>query len=253
MIRSIIIDDEPQNNKILRHFLETYCQNVEVIAEATEPQQAISFITELKPQLLFLDVELPGQNAFGILNQLMPVDFEIIFVTAYNQYALNAIKYNALDYLLKPVNIDELKQAVEKATVRMAEKNINERLSNFFHNQSQLLDNTRIALPTRDGLTFYPIKDIVNCEAEGPYTRFHFIHDKSIIVTGTLKEFEQILPSEMFCRVHHSFLVNLNRIHKYFRGKGGYLEMDNGKMVEVSQRKKEIFMSRLKMDNLRFG
>jgi two-component system LytT family response regulator len=253
MIRSIIIDDEPQNNKILRHFLETYCHDVVVIAEATEPQQALSLISEMKPQLLFLDIELPGQNAFCLLNQLMPVDFEIIFVTAYNQYALNAIKYNALDYLLKPINIDELRQAVEKVNVRLAEKNINERLANFFHNQAQILDNSRIALPTQEGLTFYPIKDIVNCEAEGPYTRFHFISDKSIIVTGTLKEFEQLLPSEMFCRVHHSYLVNLNRIHKYFRGKGGYLEMDNGKTVEVSQRKKEGFMARLKMENLRFG
>ena len=253
MIRSILIDDEPQNNSILKHFIETYCQGIEVIADVTNPQDAITSISALKPDLIFLDIELPGQNAFSILNQLMPISFEVIFVTAYNQYALNAIKYNALDYLLKPVNIAELKQAIEKAGERLAEKNINQRLGNLFFNQAQSSENSKIALPTKDGLTFFPIKDIINCEAEGPYTRFHFTHEKSIIVAGTLKDFEQLLPREMFCRVHHSFLVNINRIHKYYRGKGGYLEMDNGKMVEVSQRKKEVFLSRLKVDSIRSG
>lgn len=248
MISTLIIDDEPQNNRILRHFIETYCRDINVIGEATSTESAIELIREKHPQLVFLDIEMPGQNAFSLINQLMPVDFEIIFVTAYKDYAINAIKYNALDYILKPVNIEELRQAIEKARVRILKKDINERLNNLLHNQVHTNENSRIALPTQDGLAFYPIKDIVHCEADGPYTRFHFMQIKSILVTGTLKEFEELLPAEMFFRVHHSYLVNLHRIKKYFKGKGGYLEMDNGATVEVSQRKKEGFLQRLKLE-----
>jgi len=248
MITTLIIDDEPQNNRILRHFIETYCKDIKVLGEATTIENAIQMIRDQQPQLVFLDIELPGQNAFDLINQLMPVNFEIIFVTAYKEYAINAIKYNALDYLLKPVSIEELQEAVDKARTRILKKDINDRLSNLLYNQVHTNENSKIALPTQDGLAFYPIREIVHCEADGPYTRFHFMQIKSLLVTGTLKEFEELLPREMFFRVHHSYLVNLQRIKKYYKGKGGYLEMDNGETVEVSQRKKEGFMQRLKLE-----
>lgn len=248
MITTLIIDDEPQNNRILRHFIETYCKDIRVLGEATSIENALQMIRDQQPQLVFLDIELPGQNAFDLINQLMPVNFEIIFVTAYREYAINAIKYNALDYLLKPVSIEELQEAVDKARTRLLKKDINDRLSNLLYNQVHTNENSKIALPTQDGLAFYPIREIVHCEADGPYTRFHFMQIKSLLVTGTLKEFEELLPREMFYRVHHSYLVNLQRIKKYYKGKGGYLEMDNGETVEVSQRKKEGFMQRLKLE-----
>ena len=231
MITTLIIDDEPQNNRILRHFIETYCKDIKVLGEATTIENAMQMIRDQQPQLVFLDIELPGQNAFDLINQLMPVNFEIIFVTAYKEYAINAIKYNALDYLLKPVSIEELQEAVDKARTRILKKDINDRLSNLLYNQVHTNENSKIALPTQDGLAFYPIREIVHCDADGPYTRFHFMQIKSLLVTGTLKEFEELLPREMFFRVHHSYLVNLQRIKKYYKGKGGYLEMDNGDVL----------------------
>ncbi|THU38291.1 response regulator transcription factor [Niastella caeni] len=244
MIQCNIIDDEPKNITILKELLNQYCPHVTVKAEATNATEAIQVIRKTQPHLVFMDIEMPETNAFGLLNQLLPINFETIFVTAYETYAFQAFKYSALDYLLKPIDIDDLTIAVEKAVTRIREKNTN-RKPDFFHNQLPGYTFSKIALSTADGLTFYPIADIVCCKAKGACTQVDFVKDKSLTTAGTLKEFEEMLPADVFCRVHHSYLVNLNYIKKYYRGKGGYIELINGQTIEVSQRKRDEFLGRL--------
>lgn len=245
MIQCNIIDDEPKNITILKELLKQHCPDVHVTAEATNAPEAIQVIRKTQPHLVFLDIEMPETNAFGLLNQLLPINFETIFVTAFETYAFQAFKYSALDYLLKPIDIDDLTIAVEKAVTRIREKKPS-RKPDFFHNQLPGYTFSKIALSTADGLTFYPIADIVCCTAKGACTQIDFIKDKSLTTAGTLKEFEEMLPADVFCRVHHSYLVNLNYIKKYYRGKGGYIELINGQTIEVSQRKRDEFLGRLR-------
>ena len=246
MIKCIIIDDEPGNVSILKKMLQQYCPGVTVEGEANTAAEAIQLIRELDPQVVFLDIEMPKANAFDLLNQLRPVNFEIIFVTAFADYAGKAFKYCALDYLLKPVDIDDLRQAVQKAVTRIREKNINQRLDVFLNNNQAGHSFTKIVVPTIDGLLFYPVEDIICCIAKGTYTQIDFINNKEMLLASTLKEVEEMLPATIFCRIHNSYLVNINHIKKYYKGKGGYVEMINGQTLEVSTRKREGFLSRLR-------
>jgi two-component system, LytTR family, response regulator len=173
----------------------------------------------------------------------MPVKFEIIFVTAFNDYALKAFRYSALDYLLKPVNIDELKAAVAKAEQKLDQKNINLQLNNFINNFKKA-ELQKIALPLLDGLIFIPVPEITYLHAKGSYTDVH-LHNGEIHTTGrTIKDYEDMLSQDTFCRVHHSYLINVNHIKKYSKGRGGLIEMEDGTIIEVSIRRKEEFLSR---------
>ncbi len=242
----MIVDDEPDNLVTLKKMLAQYCPEITVIGEAASGDEAISLIRKLQPQLVLLDIEMPGTNAFDMLNQLRPINFEVIFVTAFAGYAAKAFRYSALDYLLKPVDIDDLRQAIQKAAVRSMEKSYNGRLEALLN--STLAGNTfsKIAVPTVDGLVFYPVEDVICCLAKGMYTEMDLYKEKTQLLTSTLKEVEEILPSGVFCRVHNSYLINLNHIKKYYKGKGGYVEMSNGRTIEVSFRKREEFLSRFK-------
>ena len=190
---------------------------------------------------------MPYGNGFDLLNALMPIDFEVIFVTAFDKYMLQALKYSALDYLLKPVNIAELKAAVKHAETRIKKNSINQQLTvlleNFKKHEPGL---KKIAIPTADGFDFILIEDIVRCEAQGPYTRIFTKDSKKILVSKTLKEYESLLPDNIFLRIHNSHLVNLNFIKKYNRGRGGYIEMDDGTTLEVATRRKDEFLSRFR-------
>lgn len=245
-IKCIIIDDEPSSITLLKKLIRHYCPALTVEGEARNATSAIKVIREHYPQLVFMDIELYKTSAFDVLDQLSPVNFEIIFVTAFDKYAAKAFKVNALDYLLKPIDIDDLKVAAQKAETRIQEKQVSERLNTILNHT--LTDNgfSKIALPTQEGLSLYAIEDIITCSAQGPYTRIDFIKDKSLMVTGTLKEIEEKLPVNTFCRIHKSYLVNLNYIKKYYKGKGGYVEMVNGKTLEVSFRKRDEFLDRLR-------
>jgi two-component system LytT family response regulator len=247
MLKAVLIDDEPKNITILSKLLQDYCPEVHIAAPAQKHQEAIDALSREKPDLVFVDIEMPDGNAFDLLNRLMPVEFEIVFVTAFDNYALKAFNYSALDYLLKPVSIESLRQAVVKAEKRILEKNINQRLDNFLKNQNEKYPFLRIALPTRNGLEFYEFAEIVYCQAEGPYTRFAFANKQNLLVTGTLKDYEELLPAAGFCRVHNSYVVNMNHVKKYFKGKGGFVEMSNGITIEVSLRKRDEFINRLRL------
>ncbi|ASZ13128.1 LytTR family DNA-binding domain-containing protein [Chitinophaga pendula] len=245
MIQCIIVDDEPKNISTLSKMLQLYCPDVIIAGSATNIETALALIQQLSPQLLFLDIQMPKGNAFDLLDQIMPVTFEIVFVTAFDNYAIKAFKYNALDYLLKPVDIEELKAAVHKVRTRVGMQHINTRLDNLLK-QVRDNDNAKIALRTQQGMFFHTISDIVLCTAEGAYTRFEFLNGKSLLVTGTLKKYEETLPSRDFCRIHDACLVNLNHIVQYHVGKSGYVEMVNGRTAEVSQRRKTEFLNRFR-------
>ncbi len=245
MITCVIIDDEQQNISILKKLLAKYCPEVKVTGEASFSGIALELIRKQQPQLVFLDVEMPDMDAFELLSQLKPVNFECILVTAFDRYALKAFAYNALHYLLKPVDIDELRLAVQKASARIMETDISRRIDDL-KGQTESNQMTKIALPTSNGLVFYAIDDIVCCSARNTYTLFEFVRDKELLVSGTLKEFEEKLPASIFCRVHNSYLINMNHIRQYIKGRGGRVKMINEKIIDVSLRKRDEFLSRLR-------
>lgn len=245
MITCVIVDDEQQNISILKKLLTKYCPEVKLAGEANSPSDAVELIRKQQPQLVFLDVEMPGMDAFELLSQLQPINFEYILVTAFDRYAVKAFANNALHYLLKPVDIDELRLAVQKASARIIEANVSRRIDDL-KGQAQSNQVTKIALPTSNGLAFYEIDEIVCCTARNTYTLFEFVKDKELLVSGTLKEFEEKLPAAIFCRVHNSYLINMNHIKQYTKGKGGHVKMINGKIIDVSLRKRDEFLSRLR-------
>lgn len=247
-IRSVIIDDEPGNIVTLSEMLKEYCPEVLLVGTALNPLLGFDLISNEKPQLVFLDIEMPYGNAFDLLDKLAPVDFEVVFITAFNEYAIKAFKYSAIDYILKPVNIEELKGAVRKIHEKLQEKNVDERISNLLANMKQ--ENTavrKVALPTTDGIQFESVNDLVHLQAEGSYTRVYINGKKSILVSKNLREYEDILPDSNFCRVHHSHIINVNFVKKYFKGRGGYVEMEDGVTIEISVRKKNDFFDRFKL------
>ncbi|MGO4288259.1 LytR/AlgR family response regulator transcription factor [Chitinophaga sp. RAB17] len=246
MITCIIVDDEPRNISILSKMIHLYCPQVHVAGSATNIADALGLIHEHSPQLLFLDIEMPRGNAFDLLKQIMPVNFEVIFVTAFDTYAVKAFRYNALDYLLKPVDIEELKQSIQKVSTRLGIQDINTRLDNLLQ-QVREKETSRIVLRTQQGAFFHTIADIILCEADGAYTRFEFVNGKSLLVTGNLKKYETALPARDFCRIHDTYLVNLNHIVRHHPGKSGYVEMINGRTVEISLRRKAEFLSRFRL------
>jgi two-component system, LytTR family, response regulator len=247
MIRTVIIDDEPNNIEALKQLLLKYCPLVELTGVAENIRTGQALILHTQPDLVFLDIEMPYGNAFELLNSLSPVNFEIIFVTAFDNYAINAIKYSALDYLLKPVNIKELQSAVQKAADRIKTKNITRKIDTLLYNlKVNKPALQKVALPTLEGLVFVNINELVWLEARGSYTFVYMQDQQKIMVSRTLKEFEDILPAENFSRVHQSYIINHFFIKKYNRGRGGTIEMEDGTTIEVSMRKKDEFLSKFK-------
>jgi two-component system LytT family response regulator len=246
MIATLIVDDEPKNIRILRELLQSYCPQINIIGEANGFHQALELINSEKLDLLFLDIEMPYGNAFDLLEKIMPVNFEIIFVTAFNEYALKAFKYSALDYLLKPVNINELKNAVSKAEQKLNQKNINFQLSSLINNLKKT-ELQKIALPLLDGLIFVPVSEVTYFHAKSSYTDVHLQNGEIHTTAHTIKDYEDMLSPEIFCRVHHSYLINVNHVKKYSKGRGGLLEMEDGALIEVSIRRKDEFLSRFRL------
>jgi len=245
VISTVVIDDEPKNIKIMKNLLEEFCPQVQLVGEANTASKGKELIQQKSPQLVFLDIEMPYGNGFDLLNELMPIDFELVFVTAFDKYMLQALKYSALDFLLKPVNIDELKKAVRNAEIRIFQNTINQQLSVLLDNlKKQEPGLKKIAIPTPEGFDFIPISDILRCEAQGAYTEIHTIHPKKLLVSRPLKDYENLLPEDIFFRIHNSHLINLNYIKKYSRGRGGYVELEDGSIIEVAIRRKDEFLKR---------
>ena len=245
MIKAIIIDDELHSCDALKMLLDKCCLQIQVTAICHSGAEGINKINDLKPDLIFLDIEMPYMNGFQMLEQLPTINFEIIFTTSYDQYAITAFKFSALDYLLKPVDREELEKSVQKVS-----KKINPVISQQFEillqkiNQPSIPVN-RIALPTMQGLEFVPVESIVSCSSNNNYTEFLLIGKKKLLVSRTLKEVEDMLADHPFLRVHNSHIVNLNAITRYVKGEGGYLLLADGSTVDVSRSRKELLMQKL--------
>ncbi len=247
MIRSIIIDDEDDGRTALRLMLERFFPEIEVAGICGEPHQGIMAIEQMQPDLVFLDIQMPQMSGFDLLKHFSPVKFEVIFVTAHDQYAIKAIRFSALDYLLKPVDIDDLKTAVDRAKERIEKRispdnHIQSVFNNLQHKSGKI---ERLAIPTLEGIELFDTDDIIYCKAEGSYTSIMLRDGKSQVVSRNLKEFEGMLNDSGFCRVHHSYLINTKHVKKYVKGDGGYVIMTHDLKVDISRRKKDEFISLL--------
>lgn len=243
-LRSIIVDDEPGNIVTLKELLSLYCPGIEVAGSASNPEQAYDLVQAENPDIIFLDIEMPYGNAFDLLDMLAPVRSEVIFITAFNDYAIKAIKYAALDYILKPVSIEELKTAVVKAVKRIEEKSINTRITSLLENMRQAKTLQKIGLQSDDGYRFEDLDNIMRIESAGNFVYVYVKGKGRELIAKTLKEFEDALPPAIFCRVHHSQIININFVKRYFKGRGGYVEMEDGTKVEISVRRKNEFLEK---------
>ena len=252
MLKAILIDDSQNAIDALQIKLLENCPEVKIIATYTNPLTALNEIPELSPDIIFLDVEMPEMSGFDLLKGLKETNFEIIFVTAYNHYAVNAIRANAFDYLEKPVNVKLLKQAVERLLEKAEEKRKNglpfhqQTLLQLFNSLQEISQKkTMLPLSTSEGITMVSVTDIIWVESLSNYTKFYIQNAKPVTVSKTMGEFEDFLYQHNFFRIHRSTIVNLSYIHKYQRGDGGVIELKEGTRLEVSVRKKQEFLDRL--------
>lgn len=245
MLNAIIVDDEPYCCESLVTLLERFCPEVKIFAICNSGQEALTAIQEIKPHLVFLDIEMPYMNGFELLEKLPAIDFELVFTTSYDQYAIKAFRFSALDYLLKPIDREELQKAVKKVVDRKHSP-LPQQLEILLQKINQpAAPIQRIALPTMEGLQLVPVSSIISCASEGNYTTFLMKDKQKIVVSRTLKEVEEMLGEHSFFRVHHSYIVNMNEIAKYIKTDGGYLIMSDDSSVDVSRSKKEILLKRL--------
>jgi two-component system, LytTR family, response regulator len=243
MLTAIIIDDESSSRNALKQKLANHCKDIVVIAECENGEDGIKNIEEKKPNIIFLDVEMPRMNGFTMLQQLHNRNFELIFITAYNYYAIKAIKFSALDYLVKPVEVEDLKEAVQRVVQKRRQVSGNERLELLMQNLvDEKKEQQRLAIPSMEGLQFININDIIYLEAQSNYTIIYLADSHKLTVSKTLKDFEELLPPAIFIRIHHSYIINKNAVEKYIKGEGGQVVMKNNVTLDVSRRKKEEFM-----------
>lgn len=251
MIRSIIVDDEEKSREALRNILTRHCPSVQVMELCDSVDSAAEAIARVQPQLVFLDVEMPFRNGFALLEKIPNPGFKVIFTTAYDQYAIQAIKFSALDYLLKPIDVDDLKNAVrrlESAQHKTEEQNLSLELLRSALNLKN--KSAKIAVPTFDGLQMILVEDIVKCTADESYTHLTLLNGQKVMVSRILKEFEDLLADYNFLRVHNSSLINLVHVKKYVKGEGGYVIMVNDDSVEVSRRRKPELLQQLSLIRL---
>jgi two-component system, LytTR family, response regulator len=245
MLKGIIVDDETKSRESLRILIEDFCENVEVCALCQNVEEGIRAINEHHPDIVFLDIQLQRETGFDLLTRIKEVNFEVIFTTAYSEYAIQAFKFSAIDYLLKPIDINELKRAIGKVNKKLNDT-IALRLKHLIQNlRTPTSGNYKLALPTLEGLIFVKITDIICCEASSNYTVIITRDNKKYTVSRTLKEYDELLSDHNFYRIHNSYLINLNEIKKYIRGEGGYVVMNNDQSLAVSKRKKEGFLERI--------
>jgi len=246
-IKTILVDDEKDSREILARYLAKYCPQVELLDECTNILEAEKAIEKFKPQLVFLDIEMPHGNAFDLLERLHEINFSVIFITAYDQYAVKAFQLSASNYLLKPVNIEELENAVDQVLADIVSLNkfdqVKVLLENLSSNKTQ---NQKLVLPVMEGFEVVKMEDILYCEADDNFTLFHFKNGQKKMICRNLKHYEKVLDAHGFCRIHRSLLVNLEYVTKYNKGKGGSLILENGKELIVSGTRKSDFVNRLK-------
>jgi len=241
-IKAIIIDDELNSLQNLQQKLEGFCPDINIIATAQKPEEGLLLLKQHQPDVVFLDIEMPKMSGFRMLEELGEYDFDIIFTTAYNHYSIDAIRISAFDYLVKPIGIEDLQQAVErlhKTYNKQTKEKIDILKKSLSDNRSQ---EDKIAISTSEGIEFIPIKNILHIESKSNYSKIYMPENKNIMVTKILKDFEEMLLPYNFYRVHNSHLINLNYIKKYIRSEGGQVMLQDGTVIDISRRKKEEFL-----------
>ena len=242
LIKSIIVEDEAQNRENLAYLIAAYCPQVNVIAQCSSATEARKIIIEQSPDLVFLDIEMPGGNGFSLLESLPDIRFEVIFVTAYDNYGIKAIKFSALDYILKPIDTNDLIKSVEKASQKIAENIENLRMRNLLQNTKRKPSDKTIALAMNDRIEFVEVSSIVRCESDSNYTTFCLKNGEKLLVSRTLKEYDELLAPYGFLRVHQSHLINLNEIKSFVKSDGGYIRMKDGAAVAISRQRRDMVM-----------
>ncbi len=242
-LRAVIVEDEKHSRETLKSLLIEFCVDIEVVAMASSVDEAVSMIKSLKPDVVFLDIELQTGTGFDVLDQVFLLNFEVIFTTAFEQYAIKAVKFSSLDYLLKPIDLEELQKAIGKARIKKNQEVYKKQLETLMLNLKQQKPKlNKICLATSDGFEFINVNDIIYCKAEGSYTAFILKKSEKLLVSKHLKEYENLLLEQDFMRVHNSFLINLKEVKKYIKSDGGYIIMNNNDTVSISRSKKDDFI-----------
>ena len=245
IINAILIDDERKALAILKNKIERLCPNVNIIAETQNPVEGIEFIKKLKPQLVFLDVAMPELSGFDLLSEIKNPNFEIIFATAFDNYAIEAIKHCAIGYLVKPVDNNDLVETVNKAIQNIEDKSALEKNKQLIENLGvQSFQNKKIVIPSQEGLEFVEIADIIHCEGVEGYTKIHFIHQKPILSSHSIGHFKKLLGNQSFYLIHKSHLINLSYIEKYLNE--GYVVLSGNHKLPVSRNRRSGFLNSLK-------
>ena len=247
-IKALLVDDEPRGLTSLQKLLEMNCGEVDVISCCSNAVEATEKISILHPDLVFLDIAMPETNGLELVWNMPEINFEIIFVTAHSNYMTQAFHFSAVDYLLKPVEDDLLVEAVKRAGKKIEEKNGGKQIETFLHNLREKNDprKMKLCIPSLKGFQVIEINDIIYCEASSNYTNFHFTNRPVICASKPIHEYEELLQDCNFIRTHKSFLVNLEHVKEYVRGEGGSVILSNNTEVEVSRRKKDLLMTRMK-------
>jgi two-component system, LytTR family, response regulator len=246
MIKTIIIDDEYVSRNVLKKLLTIHCPDVKVIGEFTNAKDGKTAIDDLQPQLVFLDISMPGKSGIDMLKEFTDIDFKIIFVTAFHEYTIQAIRFSAIDYLLKPVDVKELKEAIERVKEKADEKQ-QQPLQSFISNiQASPQQEMQLCIPDLKGFRVIKLNEIIYCEASNNYTTIYLTKNEKLLASRPLLDYEAMLKSFSFMRIHKSHLINMQHLKEYIKGEGGFVVMANGKQLEVSRRKKEAFISYMK-------
>jgi len=246
MIRTIIIEDEQKSLEMLAAIIKKNCPELEIVGLAQNVKEGVALIEKENPQLVFLDISMPDGSGFDLLEKVMGHKFDLIFATASDKYAIRAFRYSACDYLLKPIDIDELKLAVNKVVKKNVKAPNMDNLEFLIQHLKRSEDvPQKITLPTGNAYEIVSIKDIIRCEADGSYTNFFLSDKRKLMISAGLKHYEELLPESDFIRVHHHHLINMNHVVRFLKEDGGYAIMSDGTKIEISRRKKDTFMEKL--------
>lgn len=243
MLRTILIDDEIHSLESLCLDLKKYCPGVEIVDSCKGAKAGLEGILKHEPDLVFLDIEMPGMSGFELLQQVGHRDFDVIFTTAFDEYAIQAFKVSALDYLLKPIDHNELRAAVQKVQEKQESSDSHKKLDILLTNlEASNAGFDKLAIPSLKGLDFVNVQDILYCVGDGNYTTIHTMHGEKFVISRTMKETEELLQNHTFFRTHQSYLVNLKGIKQYIRGSGGQLVMQDGSVIQVARARKDALM-----------
>ncbi len=242
-IKAIIVEDEDNSRITLFNMLTNFCEGVTIVAEVDSVKSAVAAIREHQPDLVFLDIEMPEQNGFKLFDYFDTPNFDIIFTTAYDQYAVRAFRFSAMDYLLKPINLEELREAIKKVIEKRQFEKSSDRINLLRENLNNFIN--KLALPTNDGYIFIELKEIVHCEAQGNYTVFYLVNEEKVVISKTLKVYADLLEDFNFFRINRSNLINLNHVRKYGRQKSPTVTLRSGISLVLSETRKKEFLERI--------